>query len=491
MPQSIRILNAVSLLLVAILLCGSSAGRAWASQADAPRSFRETYREWLQCREKGADGAAWSRVVASFSHIARVSTDFSEKKQSLFFAGKAGLSLYERSGRVADLERAIGHLSEYAMMARRPPRARVRPTPRRPSPGRSQSSERAIDHGNIRVNVPPPAGVGTRSPQWWQEEAGTASPSKVPPQHAESKQKPVWAFQVPSSQGAFQGNPFWQGPRPQFRESPRPDKGTSCLPRQPGPNRAQAKPRESVKPRGFVVVVDPGHGGKDPGAVSRDGRVKEKDVTLEIARRMKRELEGQGKHIKVVLTRTDDSTMSLASRTSLANSLDADLFISIHCNSIDDTVSKGIETFYLSPASSATAMQLAARENGVSLSKMDDLQAVLLDLSMTSQKAESDKLAHVIQETIIEHLGGQKASSADRGVRQAPFRVLLGAKMPAVLVECAFISNPREKRKLQDPHYLSRLAQGMAAGACIYAGQLSDIPTPSRQAVPVASTRRQ
>jgi N-acetylmuramoyl-L-alanine amidase len=248
--------------------------------------------------------------------------------------------------------------------------------------------------------------------------------------------------------------------------------------RAPAPAAAPAKQTRPAAERRFTVVIDPGHGGRDPGAVSRDGKVKEKDVSLGIARRMKQALEKQSDRAKVVLTRTGDTTMSLQSRTELANSLKADLFISIHCNSIDDTVSKGIETFYLSPTSCRKSMELAAKENGVSVSKMNEVQAVLLDLATTSKKTESDKLARIIQHSIISRLGGTQASSIDRGVRQAPFHVLLGARMPAVLVECAFISNPREKKKLQDPDYLNKLALGMAEGTIKYVTGAASMGSP-------------
>ncbi len=214
----------------------------------------------------------------------------------------------------------------------------------------------------------------------------------------------------------------------------------------------------------------------------------EKDVTLNIARRMQQALEQRKTGIKVVLTRTDDKTMSLQSRTEFANALNADLFVSIHCNSIDDTVSKGIETFYLSRASCNKSMELAAKENGVSLSKMNDIQAALLNMDAGSKKTESHRLAQIIQDSIISHLGGPNASSIDRGVKQAPFHVLIGAKMPAVLVECAFISNPREKRKLQDPDYLNRVARGISEGAITYVTAATALASSDTRKKPVAST---
>jgi N-acetylmuramoyl-L-alanine amidase len=213
-----------------------------------------------------------------------------------------------------------------------------------------------------------------------------------------------------------------------------------------------------------VVVIDPGHGGRDPGAVSADGTLKEKDLTLDVAKRVKAALERNNPGITVALTRTDDRFMSLEERSAAANALNADLFISIHCNSDTDTSSHGTETYYLSKATSPRAMRAAARENGLSPAKMSDLQATLLDLMVTSKKTESEALALAVSNSLEQVI----PKARHRGVKQAPFYVLLGAKMPAILVECAFMSNVRECRKLHDPKYLDTIAQGLSNGAESY-----------------------
>jgi N-acetylmuramoyl-L-alanine amidase len=218
----------------------------------------------------------------------------------------------------------------------------------------------------------------------------------------------------------------------------------------------------------FVVAIDPGHGGKDPGAVSQDGCLKEKDLVLEIAKRLKTTLESKNPPLKVVLTRSDDRHLSLEDRVALANSANADLFISIHCNSAEDSSSKGIETYYLNKASSRGAMRVAARENGIPLSKMTDIEATLVDLMVTSKKSESAKLAISVHSSLSLNRKGAGTPARDRGVRQAPFYVLLGAKMPAILVECAFISNKRERGKLTSPAYLTSIAERIAEGAANY-----------------------
>ncbi|MDR3603015.1 MAG: N-acetylmuramoyl-L-alanine amidase, partial [Syntrophaceae bacterium] len=196
---------------------------------------------------------------------------------------------------------------------------------------------------------------------------------------------------------------------------------------------------------GPVIVIDPGHGGKDPGAVSSDGKVTEKEIVLEIAKLLKKRLEETYPNTKVFLTRNDDSFLSLKERAKIANSLDAEVFISVHCNGSDFKSASGPEIFYLSKSSSRGAMRAAARENGVSLSKMTDLEATLVDLLTTSKNSESNKLAEVVHDSLTATDSGSGIKFRDRGVKQAPFYVLIGATMPAILVECGFVNNLAQK----------------------------------------------
>jgi N-acetylmuramoyl-L-alanine amidase len=220
--------------------------------------------------------------------------------------------------------------------------------------------------------------------------------------------------------------------------------------------------------REFVVVLDPGHGGKDPGAVSSDGSIKEKDITLEIAKRVKRGLSASNSALRVELTRTADQTLALEERTAQANASNADLFISIHCNADTDSSSKGVETFYLSKATSRRALRVAARENGISPGKMTDLEATLLDLMLASKKSESDRLARTVHSSLMSTMRSVIPSLRDRGVKSAPFYVLLGAQMPAILVECGFISNRRDREELTSPAFLESAAKGITKGAADY-----------------------
>jgi N-acetylmuramoyl-L-alanine amidase len=242
------------------------------------------------------------------------------------------------------------------------------------------------------------------------------------------------------------------------------------------PNTVVAPPGISRSKNGsskkLVVVIDPGHGGKDSGAVSSDGRLKEKDVTLRLAMRVKRLLNMSNPRIRVVLTRSEDRFLACEERTALANTLNADLFVSIHCNASTDSESSGLETYYLSTTSCKKALEVAARENNIPLDRMSDLQATLLDLTMQSKRNESARLAKTVHRRLVRRMARLLGPDGDRGVKRAPFSVLLGAKMPSILVECAFISNVGEARRLRDPRHLNMLAEGIARGADSYLKRL-------------------
>ncbi len=216
-----------------------------------------------------------------------------------------------------------------------------------------------------------------------------------------------------------------------------------------------------------VIVLDPGHGGKDPGAIGRRLKAKEKDINLDVALKLKVLLEKE-LGLQVLMTRSDDSFVSLGDRTKFANDNKANLFISIHANASKSSSSKGTETYYLSTAVTSDARAVEALENQVvdlyeggveARSKYDGLDFILSDLSQTEHLESSNELAGNIQQNIV---AGTR--SYDRGVKQANFYVLRGAFMPAVLVELGFISNPEEERLLIDPDYQQRLARTIFEG---------------------------
>jgi len=212
------------------------------------------------------------------------------------------------------------------------------------------------------------------------------------------------------------------------------------------------------------IIIDPGHGGRDYGAPGYLKGVHEKDIALQISRRLaktiRRELGCQ-----VFMTRSSDRFLTLEERTAIANTKNADLFISIHTNSHRNRRAFGIETYFLNLATDDEAIRVAATENATSTKNISDLQNILYDLVQNAKINESSRLAAHVQGSIIKNLKRRRYSRInDKGVKQAPFYVLLGAQMPAVLVETSFISNPRECKRLVNPKYQERLCEAIVDG---------------------------
>jgi N-acetylmuramoyl-L-alanine amidase len=225
------------------------------------------------------------------------------------------------------------------------------------------------------------------------------------------------------------------------------------------------------------IVLDPGHGGKDTGAIGTTGAY-EKDINLAIARRLQKLLQ-ERTDCKVVLTRNSDRFISLEERTAIANTQKADLFISIHSNSSKDKSSTGIETYFLGFAKDGDAAKVAARENATSEKSVSDLGPILKEILRNSKIAESSQLASVVQEHILKKLKACFNGVCSRGVKQAPFYVLLGTEIPSVLIETGFVSNEREERLLGDESYESALVQGIAEGVLSYMSSLDPGVKPS------------
>ncbi len=216
------------------------------------------------------------------------------------------------------------------------------------------------------------------------------------------------------------------------------------------------------------IVIDPGHGGKDPGAMAFG--LKEKDVVLNVAHRTAVILEEKHNY-EVILTRDSDTFLPLEERTAIANTKNADLFVSIHVNAHPQKSIKGVETFYLNLATNAEAMRVAARENATSTHNINELQDILSDLMQNAKINESSQLAEFVQTSLVSGLKEHKYNIKNLGVKQAPFYVLIGAEMPAVLAEIAFITNPKEAELLKDSNYLQAIAEQIAAGVATYVDQ--------------------
>jgi N-acetylmuramoyl-L-alanine amidase len=219
-----------------------------------------------------------------------------------------------------------------------------------------------------------------------------------------------------------------------------------------GPERRQAA---------FVVVIDPGHGGEEDGARGPSGLL-EKDVTLDVARRLRSRLQSEP-GVEIILTRDDDRTIGLDERAAIANHLQADLFLSVHANSSRRDDARGSETYFLSnQATDDEARAVAALENNAlrlnqGVQGQSGLEMVLWDLAQSAHLKASSNLAETIQDRLNDALGVR-----NRGIKQAPFRVLMGATMPAVLVEIAFISSPEEERRLREASFKDQIAEAIA-----------------------------
>lgn len=230
-------------------------------------------------------------------------------------------------------------------------------------------------------------------------------------------------------------------------------------------------PSLPVPPR---VVIDPGHGGDDPGAVGKDG-LQEKEVALKISKKLK-ELLSRELGAQVLLTREDDVFVPLEARTVLANSQGADLFISIHANASLNQGVRGIETYYLNLSTDPRSLEVAARENATTIQGLSDLQLILADLLLNSKIQESSRLAASIHGAVI-----SQTKARNLGVKQAPFYVLLGAQMPSVLLEASFITNREDSRLLKDDGFINSFAMGVLEGIKRYLdGQAGSLSANSR-----------
>lgn len=213
------------------------------------------------------------------------------------------------------------------------------------------------------------------------------------------------------------------------------------------------------------IVIDPGHGGKDPGATAFS--LKEKNVTLKVAKKTAEILRNKY-GLEVILTRTDDTYLSLEERTALANTHNADLFVSVHVNANPQKTAKGVETFFLNLATNNEAMLVAARENATSTHNISEMQGILSDLMKNAKIKESSQLAEFVQLNLYNGLKRKKYVTRNLGVKQAPFYVLIGADMPAILAEISFITNPAEAKLLKQEQYLQCIGRQLAKGVSEY-----------------------
>lgn len=221
------------------------------------------------------------------------------------------------------------------------------------------------------------------------------------------------------------------------------------------------------------IVVDAGHGGHDTGTIGPNG-LAEKDLVLDVALKLGKELEDR-LGAEVVYTRDDDTFIPLETRTAVANKEQADLFISIHANSSSDQTARGVETYYLNFTSSRDALETAARENAVSEKSIHELQDLVKKIALKEKIEESREFAADVQKSLYVGLNSKNPGIRNRGVKKAPFIVLIGANMPSILAEISFVSNPNDEKKLRTNEYRQKIADSLYKGVSSYINGLSGI----------------
>ena len=222
------------------------------------------------------------------------------------------------------------------------------------------------------------------------------------------------------------------------------------------------------------IVIDAGHGGHDTGTIGPTGLM-EKDLCLDVALRLGKIIQQKLPGADIVFTRSDDTFIPLEDRTRIANEAKADLFISIHANSSPDHAARGIETYYLNMKGSAEAMAVAARENAVSQQGIHDLEEVVKKIARTEKIDESRELAEDVQDSLSKRIQKTVKPVKNRGVRKAPFVVLIGADMPSILTEISFLSNPADEQLLKKPEYRQRVAEGLYQGVSDYLQSMNSV----------------
>jgi N-acetylmuramoyl-L-alanine amidase len=226
------------------------------------------------------------------------------------------------------------------------------------------------------------------------------------------------------------------------------------------------------------IVIDPGHGGHDTGTIGPNG-LEEKELVLEVSRRLGTLLQTR-LGAEVIYTRRDDTFIPLETRTAIANQEGADLFVSVHANSSHDPDARGVETYYLNFTSSPDALEVAARENAVSEESIHELQDLVKKIALKEKIDESQEFASDVQNSLHSGLAAKNPGVRDRGVKKAPFIVLIGANMPSILAEISFVSNPGDERRLATSEYRQKIAESLYRGIAKYVSGLSGVKVASK-----------
>jgi N-acetylmuramoyl-L-alanine amidase len=293
-----------------------------------------------------------------------------------------------------------------------------------------------------------------------------ATPSPVPPPEGPSLGRPSSSLNGPGSKN--------RAAKGKHKSTPTESQGREALPTASGD-------RSLIRALGLKIgriVIDPGHGGHDAGTIGPNG-LEEKDLVLDVGRRLGKLLETR-LGADVVYTRNDDTFVPLETRTAIANQEQADLFVSIHANSSRDPDARGVETYYLNFTSSREALDVAARENAVSEESIHELQDLVKKIALKEKIDESREFATDVQRSLHSGLAAKSPGIRNRGVKKAPFIVLIGANMPSILAEISFVSNPGDERRLGTAEYRQRIAESLYRGIAKYVSGLSGVKVASK-----------
>ena len=317
---------------------------------------------------------------------------------------------------------------------------------RRPNPTEAMSeSESAARPGSERT---PTTEAGRQHPLGDREERVSGSVPKSPPEHpsaAEPDRRSLGASRETESA---------------VRPAAPTETGSRTLTRALGLKIAR-------------IAIDPGHGGHDTGTIGPGG-LREKDLVLDVALRLKKLIENKMES-EVIMTRSDDTFIALEERTAIANQKAADLFISIHANASRDSSARGVETYYLNFTSSPEALEVAARENATSQESVHKLQKLIEKIARTEKIEESKEFAQQIQRALYTQTARAGVEQRDRGLKKAPFVVLIGANMPSILAEISFLTNPGDERLLRRANYRQKIAEALYRGVARYVNNLGEV----------------
>jgi N-acetylmuramoyl-L-alanine amidase len=344
---------------------------------------------------------------------------------------------------------------------------------------RSRTAENVAEHAAENITATNPAESGKpRSP----EVSTSVSPRTAPTGSAPASGTPQESTQ--SEVANLNGPELKATDKPTSQPTvqvvaPRGPEKTIVKKNQRYPEIRQAQPsadgqRSLIRALGLKVgriVIDAGHGGHDTGTIGPNGLL-EKDLVLDVSLRLGQLLQGK-MGAEVIYTRDDDTFVPLETRTAIANQQQADLFISVHANSSQDASARGVETYYLNFNPSPDALEVAARENAVSEKSVHELGDLVKKIALKEKVEESREFAADVQHSLHQGLAGKDTAIRDRGVKKAPFIVLIGANMPSILAEIAFVSNPGDERKLQTPEYRQKIAESLYKGVARYINGLS------------------